>query len=139
MAILSRRDHSRRELERKLAAAFPEHTDLIPSVLNRLQEQSYLCDFRFAQSYIRYRSSQGFGPARLVQELQIKGVGQSVTESAMLDLEEGDLDWRKIAEQVWEKKFGGPPSDIKEKSRQSRFLMYRGFLIEHFAYFMNNE
>lgn len=139
MAVLSRRDHSRWELERKLAAAFPEQTDLIPDVLNRLQEQSYLCDLRFAQSYIRYRSGLGFGPIRVAQELQAKGVAQSVTESAMLEVEEDDLDWSKIARRVWLKKFNRPPSDIKEKSRQIRFLMYRGFITEHFACFLKME
>ncbi len=137
VAILARRDHACRELERKLSAAFPEHTGLIPGVLDRLQEQSYLCDSRFSQSYIRYRAGMGFGPVRIANELLAKGVRQSVLASAMQEVERTDLNWESLARRVCFKKFKGPPSDLKEKSRQVRFLLYRGFLTEHFASFLN--
>jgi regulatory protein len=62
---------------------------------------------------------------RIRRELQDRGVSEELVERAFEAL---DVDWSKAIAAVREKKFGRElPSDFKERSRQSRFLQYRGF------------
>jgi regulatory protein len=122
--LLTRREHSRRELERKLGAR--GFTDaLIASTLDALEESGELASARFTASFIRARAAKGQGPARIRAELAERGIGR---EQAAELLREADIDWAALATSVRDKRFGAePPSDFKERARQARFLEYRGF------------
>jgi regulatory protein len=62
---------------------------------------------------------------RIRRELQERGVPEELIEQAF---ESMDVDWSDAIATVREKKFGRKlPSEFKERSRQSRFLQYRGF------------
>jgi regulatory protein len=67
VALLARREHSRVELTRKLAAkGFPE--DLIGATLDDLECSGTLAAARFAESFIRTRVAKGQGPTRIRAE-----------------------------------------------------------------------
>jgi regulatory protein len=67
---LTRREHSRVELRRKLADRFPETpTETIETVLDRLVEHGLQSDDRFAEMLIRTRIHQGQGRLKIVREL----------------------------------------------------------------------
>ena len=83
-----------------------------------------LSDSRFAESYAYHRAKRGVGPNRLRVELRERGVDDSIIEST---LEAADFDWDSIILATWQKKFGQPPADFREKAKQVRFLEYRGF------------
>ena len=124
MNLLARREHLRAELAVKLSKRFGPELDLEP-VLDQLEQDNLLCDQRFVESYLRYRSTSGYGPARIEQELRQKGAPASMVSEAMA---ESDTDWQALAREVRLKKFGpDEPADFREKSRQLRFLQYRGF------------
>lgn len=124
MDLLARREHSRYELERKLAAR-GFGPDLIRPTLDRLERDGLLVAARFTESFIRTRVAKGQGPQRIRAELAARGVAE--TEADEL-LEAAGVDWIAAATAVRRKRFGSArPVDFKERSRQARFLQYRGF------------
>ncbi len=71
--LLARREHSRRELERKLGArGFTD--ELIAPTLDALEESGELASARFTASFIRARAAKGQGPARIRAELAERGI-----------------------------------------------------------------
>lgn len=126
--LLARREHSRFELERKLRQkGFAEEE--IPSVLDVLVKQGLLSDERFAEQYCRARSNRGYGPRRIEQQLQERGVSGALIAQTMAEY--GQQSWTELSRAAWKKKFGGKlPSDYKSWATQRRFLQYRGFTDE---------
>ena len=122
--LLARREHSRRELERKLGArGFAE--ELIAPTLDALEESGELASARFTESFIRARAAKGQGPARIRAELAERGIDP---EQAAELLQRAGIDWAAMASAVRDKRFGAKrPTDFKERARQARFLEYRGF------------
>lgn len=125
---LAMREHSRKELAQKLKTKdFSEGVD-INALLDNLEENNYLNEERFAESFIRYRSSRGQGLLKITNELKKRGVCNSIIQSTMMDAE---LNWDELAREQLKKKFGGEkPKDYKEKARQMRFLLGRGFPVD---------
>ena len=100
--ILAVRDHSEQELRRKLAAPImgkngPEEIDATAEDYERViawcHEHGYLDDSRFVARFIASRSRKGYGPARIRQELNQKGISREATEKAM---RECGAHWRAI-------------------------------------------
>lgn len=135
--ILAVRDHSEQELRRKLAAPVmgkngPEETDATAEDYDRViawcYEHHYLDDARFTSRFIASRSRKGYGPARIRQELNQKGITRESTEKAM---RECDIDWGALAREQAIRKYGEPlPTAFSEKVKVQRFLLYRGYLME---------
>jgi regulatory protein len=124
LALLARREHSRQELLRKLRQRGFAEADLRP-VLEELAAAQLQSDTRYAESYARSRAERGFGPLRIRAELQERGIDASGIEAALAGLE---ADWELQAREAREKRFGGePPEDLKQRTRQTRFLQQRGF------------
>ena len=73
LELLARREHSRRELARKLAArGFP--SDVVSAVLDQLERTGALADARFTDSFVRSRIGKGQGPQRIRAELAQRGI-----------------------------------------------------------------
>lgn len=124
MNILAGREHLVSELASKLARRFGGEHDF-NVVLAQLQLEGLLDDRRFAEAYVYQRSNKGYGPQRIRLELRERGAAADIIEEAMAASE---ADWVALAQQVRVKKFGSAePQDFKERSRQLRFLQYRGF------------
>ena len=66
--IISRREHSEKELENKLLKKF-EFPDEIYSVIERLKINNLVNNERYAEMYARIRKRKGFGPKRIGYEL----------------------------------------------------------------------
>jgi len=128
MDLLARREHSRFELDRKLRQkGFPQEE--IPGTLDTLVKKGLLSDQRFAEEYCRARSKRGFGPRRILCELQERGVSVDLIEKAMADYDQQT--WIEFAQSTWKKKFAGKyPRDYQSWAVQRRFLQYRGFTDE---------
>lgn len=127
MDLLARREHGRVELTRKLRqrGACP---DMIDIALDRLTEEGLLCESRYLESYIRYRARSGYGPLRIREELNQRGLSRADIEEA---LRECDFNWQEQLQETWQRKFSGQlPEDPKERARQGRFLSYRGYSLE---------
>ena len=125
LRLLSQREHSRLELERKLSAHETEPGTLAKA-LDELQARGFISEERVIESVVHRRGAK-LGTARLKQELQAKGLsGEAVTE-ALEQLRSTELE---RAREVWARKFGESATDPKEKARQIRFMVSRGFAAE---------
>jgi regulatory protein len=121
--LLANREHSRAELCRKLGRRFPDA--LLHQVLDSLEQRGLLSDARFAEQYIESRMLRGYGPVRIAHELRERGVSEA---EAGLAMEQADIDWHELLQQVSRRKFGdSAPKDYKESAKRARFLQYRGF------------
>lgn len=125
LRLLARREHSRAELERKLASS-AESAEALAAVLDDLASRRLLSDERYAEMRLGARSAR-FGNARLAQELRTQGVADELIEAAL----EGCDDEFKRARDVWQRKFKAlPGADAASRAKQMRFLMSRGFSAE---------
>jgi len=129
MDLLARRDHSRQELMQKLLRRFKD-ADLIDEQLDRLVAENLQSDTRFAEAFLCHRFNRGYGPRRIFQEMQKKGIAEEEIQAAM---DAGAFDWHANAEHVLSRKYGtARAEDINEKARRSRFMQYRGFSSDQF-------
>ena len=122
LRMLSAREHSRAELERKLAR-FEEEPGTLAQVLDALQSKDFINEARVVESVVHRRSAK-LGASRIKQELQAKGLEPEAIAEAVQKLRASELD---RAREVWRKKFGSPPVDAAERGKQMRFLASRGF------------
>ncbi|MEO9523568.1 regulatory protein RecX [Marinobacter alexandrii] len=124
LRLLARREHSRLELSLKLRQRKIESA-IIEQVLDDYEDEGWLDDDRFADVYARQRMDIGYGPLRILGELQQRGVHR--TPQCLKDMTEED--WCRRAVLLREKRFGlvDLEDDWDEKVRQARFLNRRGF------------
>ena len=135
---MARRECSRAELARKLSAylhkldkldkldkvdAESDTETLIAAVLDRLVDENLLSDARYAEMLGHSRAGR-HGSVRLRQDLRHGGVSESDSETALNEARAGDL---AQCHALWLRKFGALPADLKERARQMRFLLSRGF------------
>ena len=125
LRLLSQREHSRTELERKLAP-HEEVPGELAKALDELQAKDFINEDRVIESVVHRRSGK-LGAARVKQELAAKGLSGEAVVAAMAGLRESEFS-RALA--VWRKKFDHPAADPNERAKQIRFLMTRGFNAE---------
>jgi regulatory protein len=121
---LAAREHSRRELEQKLARRGHD-AGLVGEVLDELRRDGLQSDERFLESYLRSRVARGYGPMAIRAELRSRGIGDDALDDAIT---RSDEYWLAVAEQARAKRFGeADPADRADWNRQARFLSRRGF------------
>ena len=122
LRLLSGREHSRAELERKLQQ-FEEEPGSLALALDELQAKGFISEQRVVESVVNRRAAK-LGASRIKQELQAKGLDAQAVSEAVAGLRSTEL---ARARAVWQKKFGQPPQDADERAKQMRFLASRGF------------
>jgi len=123
VTLLAKRDYASGEIKRYLKR-YSSDEDSINSVMDRLISHHYLDDSRLIEKEIKKQLAKRHGPSRIKQELRQKGLELLAIEQALEDL---DVDWFELAEELRIKKFGDElPTDPKEKAKQIRYLQYRG-------------
>jgi len=122
LRLLARREHSRTELERRLAP-HAEDPESLSTLLDALAERGWLSEPRLVEQVVHARRAR-YGSLRIRQELTARGVSREGVDEAQAELKRGDLD---AARSAWRKRFGRPPRDAAERARQLRFLLGRGF------------
>lgn len=125
LRLLSQREHSRAELERKLAP-HEEVPGELAKALDELQARDFINDGRAVESVVHRRAGK-LGSARIQQELAQKGLSGEAVAEALEGLKDSEL---SRAQAVWRKKFSALPQDLQERARQMRFLLTRGFPAE---------
>ncbi|MFA9461920.1 regulatory protein RecX [Thiohalorhabdus sp. Cl-TMA] len=123
LKLLVRREHSRRELARKLVER--DHPrPAADAALDRLEAEGAQSDQRFAEEYARARFAKGYGPRRVEAELREHGIGPEGMAHAALERGEE----RSLAAAQLAKRFGdAPPADARERAKRTRYLQQRGF------------
>jgi regulatory protein len=140
LRLLSGREYSRAELERKLKT-HEETPGELAQALDELQAKGFISEQRVVESVINRRSAR-LGTARIRQELQGKGLDPQAVLDAVASLKTTEL---ARAREVWRKKFGtrsngvsdevsggaseggGAATAAAERGKQMRFLAARGF------------
>jgi regulatory protein len=135
LRLLTQREHSRAELEKKLAP-HEETPGELAAVLDDLHAKDFISEARVVESVINRRASR-FGAARIRHELQQKGLDAAHIAGAVMQLKETEFD---RALDVWRRKFetvrheagsASAPEDHEARaaarSKQMRFLAARGF------------
>ena len=124
LGLLARREHSARELKTKLALRGHDAGEA-GAAIDRLKDQSYQDDDRFAGSLARRRAAQGYGPRRIAAELKSHGLGDAAIREAIAAVE---VDWTSMASAQLQRHYGrDAPTDFDERGKRAAFLLRRGF------------
>jgi regulatory protein len=120
LGLLSRREHSRRDLTRKLARRGIDAA-AAGDAIDRLAGAAYQSDRRFAESLVRRRVGQGYGPRHIQAELGTHGIpGDTIRE--LLD----GPDWDAVARDLVARRLRDP-ADPDARRRAGGLLQRRGF------------
>jgi regulatory protein len=128
--LLARREHATKEMRDKLVGKgiAPQ---LVDDTLEKLAAEGLLSDRRFVEAFVRARRNRGYGPLHIRAELKQRGIDDVLIADF---IDPNDRQWSDSIRDVWHKRFGDHlPANIKERSRQTRFLQYRGFTSEQIS------
>lgn len=125
LALLVRREHSRKELARKLAERGID-SQAASAAIERLAGEGWQSDARFAELLVRTRAAHGQGPVRIRAELGTHGLEAAVIETAMQAF---DGDWGQAARDLAQRRFGLDlaSADQAQRRKAADFLYRRGF------------
>ena len=127
IALLARRDFATAELCRRLES-YGYDGAVVGAAVAELAAERIVDEARFSENYVAYHANRGQGPARIAADLKALGLCSELIERAL----GASPDWRARAQAVRSRKFGPVlPQSWLEKSRQARFLQYRGFSADH--------
>ncbi len=121
--MLARREYSRAELTQRLARKGIAR-DAIERALDELAAAGYLSDARYANAMVAQRSGR-YGKHAIAHALREKGIDAADAEAAMAPLT--GTDEVADATALWQQRFGTAPANQREKARQVRFLLSRGY------------
>jgi regulatory protein len=121
--MLARRDYSRAELSQRLARRGIARED-VERALDELAAAGYLSDARYAQALVAQRSGR-YGKRAIAHVLREKGIDAPNAQAAMAPLAATDETADAMA--LWQQRFGTAPANQREKARQVRFLLSRGY------------
>lgn len=124
LGLLTRREHSRKELIRKLVAKGIASDD-VEVVVARLADAGWQDDVRFAESRVRARVNDGYGPLHIRAELASHGLDRDTIAAALATFEG---DWGENARDLVRRRFGEAVVDnLKLRRKAADLLMRRGF------------
>lgn len=122
IALLARREYARAELAARLLATGATREEVEP-VLDEIERLGYLSDARYAAVVVRSRAGSHARRA-IAQSLRERGVAKEVANEALAAIDPDEFEHAKA---LWQRRFGTAPADDREKARQLRFLVARGF------------
>jgi regulatory protein len=125
LRYLSRREHSQQELRKKLLP-FAESEEELADLLLKLEKQGWLSNDRFAEGLAR-RKSDRYGSLKIVDELKQNGIELETVDRLKDQLKQTDA---QRAWDLWDRKFGALAEDQKNKAKQMRYLVSKGFPLE---------
>jgi regulatory protein len=124
LGLLVRREHSRKELTRKLRVRGVE-PDAAAAAVDRLTEDGWQDDARFAELLVRSRANTGYGPLHIRAELGTHGLDSDAIATAMAAFEG---DWAENARDLVQRRFGAAgPVDLPQRRKAADLLARRGF------------
>jgi regulatory protein len=124
LRLLTRRDHSRKEIQDKLAIKGYGRNQIL-TVIDELAQQNWLDNSRYAEGYARVRSQKGFGPVRIAYELKQQGIDPDTVDKIIRATTDN---WMNLLGQVYTKKYSNAGAMTgNERANRIRFLQQRGF------------
>ena len=123
IAMLDRRDYSRKELLDKLVEK-GEDRSAAEEAVDRLVEIGFVSDARYSKLVVRHYAAKGYGARRVRMELQRRGIAQELWDEAMEQMPEQDA----AADQLLRARLrGADPDDRAALKRATDALLRRGF------------
>ena len=127
LGLLVRREHSRKELTRKLTARGVESAEA-EAAIDKLAEAGWQDDARFAELLVRSRAGSGHGPLHVRAELRMHGLGGEAIAAAMDGF---DGDWTAIARELVRRRFDAKSlATLAGQRKAADLLLRRGFAME---------
>jgi len=124
LGLLTRREHSRKELTRKLTSRGMDAAEVEVAV-DRLSKLGWQDDTRFAESLVRSRAASGYGPLRIRAELATHGLDREQIAAALATYEGS---WPESARDLTCRRFGPDVgADLASRRKAADFLIRRGF------------
>lgn len=124
LGLLTRREHSRKELARKLVAGGVSREEA-DGAIERLAAAGWQDEARFAEALVRSRAAGGYGPVRIQAELATHGLPNELVRAA---LESRETDWAEIATDLVRRRFAaGALEDRAIRRKAAELLFRRGF------------
>jgi len=124
LGLLVRREHSRKELGRKLVARGIE-PEQAQAAVDKLASEGWQDDERFAEGLVRGRANAGYGPLHIRAELGTHDLDSEAITAAM-DSYEGDH--LQNARDLVRRRFGeNGPQDLPQRRKAADLLARRGF------------
>jgi regulatory protein len=125
LRMLARRELSRTELGERLRqrGIAPE---VIAHTLDDFEQRGYLSDARYAEGVVAQRAGR-VGKLAIARDLRHRGIPPSIAKEALAAVEARDE--LADATALWSRRFGRVPRDARDKGRQVRFLIARGYSV----------
>ncbi len=132
LRLLAGRALSAAELKRKLNLRAGSPLDVTP-VMERLREYGFSDDRKFSESYAAARlANQGFGPSRVLRDLQLKQVPASVAKQAISTTFSG-TDEQQLAEQYLLRRYRGKDLPLLFQEEKNLASAYRRLRLAGFS------
>jgi regulatory protein len=121
--MLARREYARAELRERLAHRGADAAE-VTRVLDELEQLGYLSDARFAQMLVTQKAGR-YGKRAIAHALTQRRVASPAAQTALDALK--NVDEVADASALRERRFGSLPRDERDRARQIRFLIARGY------------
>lgn len=141
--LLAQRSHSSYELNNKLRVFSQKkyiHQEYEPEIVQTTIRQvidhcltkKWLNEDDFIEQYITMRARRGYGPNRIVLELQQRGIDKSAVQRT---LAEQNIDWIELGLAQMLKKFRViDKNNRQQQGKVFQFLSYKGFSQEQIKF-----
>ena len=127
LALLVRREHSRKELLQKLTIRGVPVADADAAVA-RMVAAGWQDDDRFAESLVRSRVMSGYGPRRICAELETHDLEGECARTALQD---AGTDWAQQARDLVRRRYSRALAGDRAVQRKAAdFLLRRGYTMD---------
>lgn len=124
--LCSRREYCVSDIRAKLMKELDGDTQKVETALNKLKEEKYVDDLRYATAYARDKAAiSGWGATKIRYMLSAKGVSKEVVSEALNEVDEKKASSR--LEKLLENKYKSLKEDPQWKIKLLRFALGRGY------------
>lgn len=124
--LCSRREYSVSDIRTKLMKELEGDAQKVETALNKLKEEKYVDDLRYATAYARDKAAiSGWGATKIRYVLSAKGVSKEVISEALSEVDETKASSR--LEKLLENKYKSLKEDPQWKIKLLRFALGRGY------------
>lgn len=124
--LCSRREYCRQDIMKKVLAALGGDADEAGRMMDRLVEEKYIDDLRYASAFARDKSSiAGWGATKIRYMLAAKGIDRETIAAALQEVDEGKASDR--LEKLLSAKVRSLKDDPQCRMKLLRFALGRGY------------
>lgn len=130
--LCSRREYCRQDIMKKVLAALGGDADEAGRIIDRLVEEKYIDDLRYASAFARDKSSiAGWGATKIRYMLAAKGIDRETIAAALQEVDEGKASDR--LEKLLSAKVRSLKDDPQCRMKLLRFALGRGYQYDEAA------